>query len=82
MSKVKTEQRRLEHRGRHFHFVSYEGQAGNPSRLLPATEPSWFLMCAGKRWQALPHQDGQDPVELDRLLAVWLDEHVFLLSAP
>ena len=77
MSKEKTEQRRLAHRGRAFHFVSYEEQPANPARLQPAIPPAWFLMSAGKRWVAVPHQVDQDLTELDGLLSQWLDEHVF-----
>ncbi|HXY30477.1 MAG TPA: hypothetical protein VEI06_07185 [Gemmatimonadaceae bacterium] len=77
MSKDKIEQRRLTHRGRVFHFVSYEEQPANPARLQLAVPPSWFLMNAGKRWLAIPHRAGQDPAELDALLSGWLDEHVF-----
>ena len=77
MSKDKTEQRHLTHRGRMFHFVSYGPQPGNAARLIPDTAAAWFLMSAGKRWMALPHQLDQDPLELDHLLLQWLDEHVF-----
>ena len=81
MSKEKTEQRHLTHRGRAFHFVSYEEQPAKPAKLQMAVPPSWFLMCAGKRWMALPHRIGQDVVELDALLGTWLDDHVFAEGA-
>lgn len=77
MSGYKVEQRRLTLRGREFHFVSYEGQLANPARQQPATVPTWFLMNAGKRWAVMPHQPGQEPDELDRLLTQWLEVYVF-----
>jgi hypothetical protein len=78
MSSFKLEQRRLTLRGREFHFVSYEGQLANPARHQTATAPTWFLMNAGKRWPVIPHQPGQEIGELDRLLAQWLEQHVFV----
>lgn len=77
MAKYSVEQRRLVHRGREFHFVLYEGQPANPKRELPAKEPTWWLMSAGKRWEVMPFQPDQAEPELDRLLIAWLDEHVF-----
>jgi len=77
MSSYKVEQHRLSHRGRSFHFVSYEGAPANPAKALPATEPTWFMMSAGKRWVVMPHHVGQEPAELDRLFAAWLDSNVF-----
>jgi hypothetical protein len=78
MSSFKLEQRRLTLRGREFHFVSYEGQLANAARHQPATIPTWFLMNAGKRWPVIAHQPGQEIDELDRLLAQWLEQHVFV----
>jgi hypothetical protein len=77
MSGYKMEQHRITHRGRGFHFVSYEGTPGNPARDVPATEPTWYMMSAGKRWAVMPHRVGQDPVEVNRLFVEWLDNHVF-----
>jgi len=77
MATVKTQQRHLVHRGREFHFVSYEAQLANAKRQQEAMGPSWFLMSAGKRWAVMPHQPDQEPAELDRLLASWLETHVF-----
>jgi hypothetical protein len=77
MSSYKVEQRRLTHRGREFHFVSYEGQPGNVARQVAATVPTWFLMNGGKRWPVVPHMLGQAPGDLDRLFADWLESHVF-----
>lgn len=77
MSRLAVEQVRLLHRGRSFHFVSYEGQPGNPKRDLPPTEPAWFLMNDGTRWKVMPFEPRQDRDELDRRFAAWLDAHVF-----
>ena len=35
-------------------------------------------MNAGKRWPVIPHQAGQETDELDRLLAQWIEQHVFV----
>jgi len=77
VSKEKTDQRRLTHRGRQFHFVSYEGHPGNPSKLVAATGPTWFLMSAGKRWEVMPSDPALEPAQVDLLLTQWLDTHVF-----
>ncbi|MEB3322531.1 MAG: hypothetical protein VKI81_06880 [Synechococcaceae cyanobacterium] len=77
MSKFAVEQRRITHRGTVFHFVSYDGHPGNPKRDQPPAGPAWYLMREGRRWEAMPHQPGQDDAELDRMLTGWLDEHVF-----
>lgn len=77
MGSFKLEQRRVTLRGREFHFVSYEGQQANAARHLDATLPTWYLINSGKRWPVIPHEPGQEPGELDRLLAQWLEQHVF-----
>ncbi len=77
MSSHKVEQRRLHHRGREFHFVSYEAQLGNERRGEPAIPPMWYLMIEGKRCPVLPHVPGQELIELDGALLRWLDEQVF-----
>lgn len=78
MSSYKTAQRRLQHRGREFHFVSYEGQTADPRREKEATPATWFLMHAGKRWAVAPQDTDLGADELDEFLAVWLDENVFI----
>lgn len=77
MSRPVVEQRRLEHRGREFHFVSYEGLPANPKRNQPATPPTWWLMGAGARWEVMPFHPERDEGELQRALTAWLDTHVF-----
>lgn len=71
------EQRRLVHRGREFHFVSYDGQPANEKRGQSATAPAWWLMGAGTRWEVAPCRPGQSQEELDRVFTRWLETHVF-----
>jgi hypothetical protein len=75
-SRYTVEQRRITHRGRTFRFVSYEGQRANAARKEPATEPAWFLVNAGYRWEVMPQQPGQEVDEVDRLLTKWLETYV------
>jgi hypothetical protein len=77
VSNHKVEQRRLSHRGREFHFVSYDAQVANERRGEPAIPPMWYLMNEGKRRPVLPHVPGQELVELDGALLRWVDEQVF-----
>lgn len=76
VSSHKVEQRRLNFRGRDFHFVSYEGHAADAKKDLPAMPAMWYLMRAGKRWPAIPHVPGQDPDTLDQALEVWIKDEV------
>ena len=77
MSGYKTDQHHVLHRGRDFHFVSYEGRQANPRTGETATPPTWFLMSAGKRWPVLVQVPDQDPKALILALTRWLDQHVF-----
>ena len=77
MSGYRTQQHRLVHHGRSFHFVSYEGQIADEKGQRPEMPPSWYLMLAGKRWLVSPQVGEAAPVELDRQFAEWLDAHVF-----
>jgi hypothetical protein len=77
MSSYKTQQHRLVHRGRAFHFVSYEGQAADEKHQQPATPPSWYVMLGGKRWVVAPQVGDPSPAELDVAFAEWLESHVF-----
>lgn len=77
MSAYKIEQKRLLHRGREFHFVSYEGQLANPAKALAAVPPGWYLMQSGKRIPVMI-QNRDTPAEaVDKSLIQWLDSHVF-----
>jgi len=82
VSTHKVEQRRLSHRGREFHFVSYDAQIANERRGVEAVPPMWYLMNEGKRRPVLPHVPGQELVELDDALLRWVDEQVFGTKAP
>lgn len=77
MSGYKTDQRRVIHRGREFHFVSYDGVPANPRVGQAATQPTWYLMRAGKRWAVMPQVADQPETALDLALQSWLDAHVF-----
>ncbi len=77
MSSYKTDQRQLVHRGRQFHFVSYDGTPANPRLAQDATQPAWYLMSAGKRWPVMPQVADLSEAALDRALLEWLDAHVF-----
>lgn len=77
MSTYRTEQYRFRHRGRWFHFVSYEGRPADPKLELADLTPGWFLMYAGKRWWVSPQRTDTAPAELDRHFAEWLETHVF-----
>jgi hypothetical protein len=77
MSSYQTEQHRLLHRGRWFHFVSYEGRPADPKLELADLAPGWFLMYAGRRWWVSPQGTETAAAALDRQFAEWLDAHVF-----
>jgi hypothetical protein len=77
MSAYRTQQHRLVHRGRSFHFVSYEGQPADEKHRRPEIPPSWYLMLAGKRWVVIPQVAETTPAELGRQFGEWLDAHVF-----
>jgi hypothetical protein len=81
MSSYKIEQRRLLHRGREFHFVSYEARIANERRGEAAIPPMWYLMAAGKRRPVMEQVVGQEPGDIDRLLLAWIEEHI-LPPAP
>jgi len=77
VSAYKTQQHHIVHRGRSFHFVSYEGQDADLKRQQAETPPSWYLMLAGKRWMVMPELAPTVPEELDRQFTEWLDARVF-----
>ena len=78
MSAYKTDQYHVVHRGRRFHFVSYEGRQANLRTGEVAMPASWFLMCAGKRWPVIAQVPDQSPELLVAALTRWLDEQVFV----
>ena len=77
MSSYKTDQHHVVHRGRSFHFVSYEARQANPRTGEIAMPASWFLMSAGKRWPVTAQIPDQDPEAVVAALTRWLDQHVF-----
>ena len=77
MSNYKTDQCRILHRGKEFHFVSYEGQEANEAKKVIAAPAMWYLMRGGHRHAVMPQVVGQEALERDRLLAEWLDLEVF-----
>ncbi len=77
MSNYKTDQCRILHRGKEFHFVSYEGIEANLAKNLSAAPAMWYLMRAGHRHAVMAQIVGQEALERDRLLAEWLDTEVF-----
>lgn len=77
VSAYKTQQHRLEHRGRTFHFVSYEAQIANAKHQQAAMPPTWYVMLGGKRWVVAEQVGATDAAELDRQFGAWLDANVF-----
>lgn len=65
------------HRGRQFHFVSYDATPANERRGEEAVPAMWYLMNEGKRHQAILLRKEQDPEELDRELIDWLGREIF-----
>ena len=82
MGTFRHEQHRVAHRGRTFHFVSYEATAANPARQIPERPDTWFLVSSGNRWPAIPHVPGQAIAELEGLLVAWLESAVFAAPLP
>ena len=77
VSAYKTQQHRLEHRGRTFHFVSYEAQVANEKHKQVAMPPTWYVMLGGKRWAVTEQAGAMEPADLDRIFGAWLDDNVF-----
>jgi hypothetical protein len=77
LSGYKTTQHHILHRGREFHFVSYEGLPANLKNGTEATPATWYLMVAGKRLPVMPEQNDLELVSLTRQFTGWLDENVF-----
>lgn len=77
MAAYRNVQRHIVHRGREFHFVSYEGTPADARREVEATPPTWFLLNAGKRWPVMPHDIDESEEDVERRLIAWLDSNVF-----
>jgi hypothetical protein len=72
MGSYKVLQQRINHAGKSFHFVSYDGVPANARRGEEATGPMWYLMRAGKRWPVMPQVAGQPETETQAALGSWL----------
>ena len=81
MATFRHEQHRVTHRGRAFHFVSYEATEANPARKVEERPDTWFLVSSGNRWPAIPLVPGQAVAELEAHLVAWLEATVFTRSA-
>ena len=77
MSSYKFEQRRLLHRGREFHFVSYDAHPANERRGEVAMPPMWYLMNEGKRRPVMEQVAGTPVDEIDRALVRWIDSEIY-----
>ncbi|MCU0621128.1 MAG: hypothetical protein MUC69_06465 [Gemmatimonadales bacterium] len=77
MAAFKVQQRHLVHRGRAFHFVSYEGRPADAGKMILATPPTWFLIASGKRWEVMTYDPDATAEQCDRRFMGWLDENVF-----
>lgn len=77
MAGYKTDQCRVLHRGKEFHFVSYEGVGANPAKGIAETPATWYLMRAGHRYEVMPQLDGQEDEELQQMFGDWLESFVF-----
>lgn len=77
MSHYRTDQCRLVHRGKEFHFVSYEGHLANPAKQEAAAPAMWYLMNGGRRHAVMPHVAGQSDGDRDLRLLAWLDSNAF-----
>jgi len=77
MSRHALQQRRLNYRGREFHFVAYDAQPANAFRRVAAIPASWFFMNEGKRYLVMEEVPGQPAQALEAELIAWLDANVF-----
>jgi hypothetical protein len=77
MATYKTDQYHVVHRGRTFHFVSYEARQANLRTGEAAMPAGWYLMSAGKRWAVVEQIEDQTPEKIVAALTRWLDEKVF-----
>jgi hypothetical protein len=81
MSIYKTEQRRVVHRGREFHFVSYQGAPVNLKRGQAEIPATWCLMAAGRRWEVMTQDLELPEADLETRLHAWLEANVFAETA-
>lgn len=77
MATYRNQHHRLTHRGRAFHFISYQATAAQPARQIEARPDTWFLVSANHRWAAIPQVPGRNVDELEARLVEWLESEVF-----
>jgi hypothetical protein len=77
MSRHPILQLRVTHRGREFHFVSYEPIVTPANRALAPSPWTWYLMNEGKRLEVMPHAPEQTPEEIEQDLIRWLESYVY-----
>ena len=77
MATFRHEQHRVTHRGRAFHFVSYEATEAHAGKKIEARPDTWFLVSSGNRWPAIPHVPGVALPDLEAQLVAWLEATVF-----
>jgi len=82
MQKYQNEHRRLPHRGRRFHFISYDAQDADLKKKILAAPAMWYLESSGNRWPAIPQILAQPEAELQSQLTAWLEAYVFAASPP
>jgi hypothetical protein len=77
VNNFKFEQRRLTHRGREFHFVSYDAHPANERRGEVAMPAMGYLMNEGKRLPVMEQVAGMPVEQLDQALVQWIDAEVY-----
>jgi hypothetical protein len=76
MTRLRVEQTRVFHRGREFHFVSYDPETGGKAEIIGA-QPMWFLMAGNRRMEAIRCVPEQGATEVEARLRRWLDSNAF-----
>lgn len=74
VTRLRIDQCRVFHRGREFHFVTYEGDT-DPENAGGAA--MWYLMSGLKRCEAIRQVPDQDEPTLEARLRRWLDTNAF-----
>lgn len=75
MTAFKSEQRHLTIRGRHLHFISYEGRPADHQHAQLAYPPMWYLIIEGRRCPVLPCDLSQSAAELSAALRDWAEDN-------
>jgi hypothetical protein len=72
MAGFRTPQFRLTIEDRQYHFVAYEGAAGNPRRDEAPTAAMWYLMVPGRRQPVMAYDEAQSEQDVQRSLTKWV----------